>query len=345
MTMELVIETIDKETIKPSSPTPLSLKIFNLSLMDQVAPTMYIPLIFWYPNDTDAVDDHFAKAKERSKRLKESLSQTLSRFYHFAGRISGVDYIQARVNCLLQDILKEPDAELLRKLLPIPMESTEAAERILLVKVNFFECGGMAIGVSISHKIADLSTAYIFIKSWTAMAQGSSEVVSELETLLSLFPPMDLPAFQVEFKRQKFATTRLVFDPSKISMLKAQAASTDMPQPTRVEAVAALIWKCAMAASTINRGGFTKPSVLFQVVNLRKRMKPPLPQNFIGNLIYGFIAQTTPDCETELEGLVQKLRNGIREFSEKSVRKLQGQGSVVLSAILERLKNLQNLIK
>ncbi|XVE74855.1 hypothetical protein DITRI_Ditri12bG0051700 [Diplodiscus trichospermus] len=353
MAMELAVETINTDTIKPSSPTPLSLKIFDLSLMDQLAPTMYTPLIFWYPNDTDAADDLFAKARERSQRLKKSLSQTLARFYPFAGRIrsnsfiecndEGVEYIEARVNCLIQDILKQPDCHLLTKLLPVKMESEEAAERILLVKVNFFECGGMAVGVSLSHKIADLCTLSMFIKTWAAVAQGSSEVVSELEPLSSLFPPMDLPfrARKVEFKRPNLATRRFVFDASKTSILKAQAASTDVPQPTRVEAVVALIWKCAMAASTSNRGGFTKPSLLYQAVNLRKRMKLPHSENFIGNFISKSIAQATPDCETKLEGLVQKLRNGMREFNENSLRKLQG--SDAISAIIDLAKEVVNL--
>ncbi|XWS34640.1 hypothetical protein CRYUN_Cryun21dG0055000 [Craigia yunnanensis] len=101
-------------------------------------------------------DDAFAKAKERSQRLEKSLSKTLARFYpFFARRISGslidcndegVDYIEARVNYLLQDIFKQPDGELLRKLLTVQLESTEAATgHILLARVNFFECGGMAI--------------------------------------------------------------------------------------------------------------------------------------------------------------------------------------------------------
>ncbi|XWS22689.1 hypothetical protein CRYUN_Cryun29cG0057700 [Craigia yunnanensis] len=145
--MELIVETIHKETIKPSSPTPLiiSLKILKLSLLEQIAATMYVPLIFLYPNDTDAAGDDFAKAKERSQRLKKSLSKTLDCCYPFAGRIScsltecndeGLDNIEARVNCLLQDVFNQPDGELLRKLMAIQLESTGAATgRILLFKV------------------------------------------------------------------------------------------------------------------------------------------------------------------------------------------------------------------
>ncbi|XWS34641.1 hypothetical protein CRYUN_Cryun21dG0055100 [Craigia yunnanensis] len=46
----------------------------------------------------------------------------------------------------------------------------------------------------------------------------------------------------MELKGQKFATWRLVVDASRILMLKDHAASTDVPQPTRIEAMTSLTW-------------------------------------------------------------------------------------------------------
>ncbi|XVF85151.1 hypothetical protein PTKIN_Ptkin17bG0095500 [Pterospermum kingtungense] len=177
---------------------------------------------------------------------------------------------------------------------------------------------------------------------WAAMTQDSSQVVfPEINSLSPLFPPRDLQsvAFQTESNGEKFLTRRLVFDASKILMLKAKCASTDVPQPTRVEAVTAILWKCARAAATSNRDGITKPSALGQAVNFRKRLNPPQPEKCIGNLVSAFIAKT-PYSETELKGLVQQLRNGIREFSEN----LSG-GSDAVSAILETLQAYTDLSK
>ncbi|OMO81411.1 Transferase [Corchorus olitorius] len=358
MAMEFNVEIIHKETIKPSSPTPLSLKNLKLSLFDQLTPPNYLPLLYFYPNYDPHHDiDEFAKA--RSLQLKKSLAETLTRFYPFAGRIvsnsliecndEGVEYIETRVNCHLHDILKQrPHCYSRNKLLPPLYDSiTEALTDdhcILMVKVNFFECGGMAIGVSISHKVADLFTLSTFINTWAAMAQGngnSNVIDPEFGTFSSLFPPMPLPnsKFQVP-KVENVATRRLVFDASKISMLKAQAASRDVAQPSRVQAVTGLIWKCAMAAATSNRGGLKKPSVLHQVVNLRRKMNPPLPEYSMGNFVHGCISKTGPEyCETELmQGLVKQLSDGIREFNENKVRKIQGRDGV--SAILESLKEM-----
>ncbi|OMO60401.1 Transferase [Corchorus capsularis] len=361
MAMEFIVEIIHEEIIKPSSPTPLHLKTSKLSLFDQVAPMVYVPLIFCYRNDDN---NDFAKAEARSQVLKTSLSKTLTRFYPFAGRLSssssiecndqGVDYVQTRVNCRLQDILKQPVGESLAKLLPSSqMGSKEAATKpLLLVKVNFFECGSMAIGINFSHKVADLFTMKFFIKTWAAMAQqgSSSDVVlpvPDFKTIPSLFPPLDLPVASESDAlgqlRKGVASRRLVFDASKISMLKAQVVSRDVPQPTRVEAVAGIIWKCAMAAAKTNRGGFKKQSGLLQVVDLRKRMNPPLPQHSTGSL-QSFLVVETLDCETELQSLVKQLRNGMRDrSSESSMSKLQGSDAV--SEILLGFKQVGSLLQ
>ncbi|OMO60402.1 Transferase [Corchorus capsularis] len=337
MAMEFIVEKIHEEIIKPSSPTPLHLKTSMLSLFDQTQPIGHVPLLFCYPNNG------LAEGEARSQLLKKSLSETLTRFYLFAGRLSsslssmecndeGVDYVETRVNCRLQDMLKEPDCESLAKLLGSPQMAATGPSPVIIVKVNFFECGGMAIGIRFLHKVADVSTIKLFIKTWAAMARGSSDhAVPDFTTIPLLFPTISdfsVRSDDVPGQLREVAFRRLVFDASKIPMLKAQVASRDVPQPTRVEAVVALLWKCARAAATTNRGGFKKHSGLLHVVNLRKRMIPPLPELCAGNALSMMAAQTL-DCETELQSLVKQLRDGMRDqFSESSMRKLQGNGAV-----------------
>ncbi|KAK8655519.1 hypothetical protein V6N13_108094 [Hibiscus sabdariffa] len=350
--MEFRVETFRTESIKPSSPTPLHLRSFELSILDQMTPAFYIPLIFWYTGNA-AADENSLEAEEISHRLKKSLSETLTRFYPFAGRINGclvdcnddgVDYIEARVNCVLRDILNPPDGEFLREFLPIQWESNEAGTgRLLLVKVTFFECGGMAIGVSISHKIADVYTLGKLVNTWAALTRDSSEgaVFPEFGCAASFLPqPKDfsftIPA--MKFKHEKAVMRRFVFDAPKIPMLKARAGSATVPQPTRVEAVVALIWKTAMTSSPLP---LPLPSMLRQVVNLRKRLNPPLHDNAVGYLVSYFTVESPENSEAELQGLVKRLRDGIGEFSENYVKKLEG--SDAISTIFEAAKEVGNL--
>lgn len=42
---------------------------------------------------------------------------------------------------------------------------------ITVVQVNFFECGGIVVGVCISHKIVDGATLASFLSAWPGNAK------------------------------------------------------------------------------------------------------------------------------------------------------------------------------
>jgi len=86
MSVPLRIEIMQRETIKSSSPTPLHLRSLKLSLLDQFMPVLHIPLLLFYPRNGNHTD-HLAKATERSLLLKTSMSEALTHFYPFAGRL------------------------------------------------------------------------------------------------------------------------------------------------------------------------------------------------------------------------------------------------------------------
>lgn len=178
MATEMKFEIVERQTIKPSSPTPHHLRNFELSLFDQMAITIYIPLIHFYLNTSSS-------KVERCEHLIESLAKTLTHFYPLTGRIKGnavvecnddgAKFVKARVNCSLSEILENPDANMLELFLPAEILSTEAGTGpLLLVQVNMFECGGIAIGFSISHKIADPSTLCSFINCWAKLTNTTS---------------------------------------------------------------------------------------------------------------------------------------------------------------------------
>ncbi|KAI5332717.1 hypothetical protein L3X38_022846 [Prunus dulcis] len=189
-------EIIKRETIKPSSPTPHYLRNFKLSLLDQLGPVAYEPLVLFYPKNGIATPEKSVWI------IKKSLSETLTRFYPLAGRIKGnisidcndhgVDYVEARVSGLLSTFLSKPDAQTLRKLLPVDAESPEAGRGpLLLVQANVFDCGGLAIGVCMSHKLADAASLSTFIMAWSATALGFSQALLPDFSASFRFPPTD----------------------------------------------------------------------------------------------------------------------------------------------------------
>ncbi|XXG48335.1 hypothetical protein AAC387_Pa02g2815 [Persea americana] len=176
------VEVISKELIKPSSPTPPHLRSFKLSLLDQLAPPIYISMIFFY---TGKDGDNLQQSYQVAKKLKASLSKTLAIFYPLAGRIKdddtidcndeGAEIFDARVKIQLFEFLKKPPVEVLDQLVPGDILCTRSgAEDVpLAIQVNSFECGGVAIGVPLSHKIVDAAAMVEFISKWAATARGT----------------------------------------------------------------------------------------------------------------------------------------------------------------------------
>ncbi|BBG93920.1 HXXXD-type acyl-transferase family protein [Prunus dulcis] len=82
--MKMKIEIVSKDNCKPSIPTPHHLKSYRLSLLDQISPIFYVPVVLFYSAPEDIDDDMTIFYK-----LKKSLSETLTCFYPLAGRIEG----------------------------------------------------------------------------------------------------------------------------------------------------------------------------------------------------------------------------------------------------------------
>uniref|UniRef100_A0A2P2LNW4 BAHD acyltransferase At5g47980-like n=1 Tax=Rhizophora mucronata TaxID=61149 RepID=A0A2P2LNW4_RHIMU len=332
--MEITVQIVAKQTVKPSSPTPDHLRNFKLCLLDQLSPAAHGSVILFYLTigNRSTYDYKF-------QQLKGSLADTLTRFYPLAGRIRedssiecndhGVVFAQAKVNCFLSDCLESPDAKLLSKLIPGEFDNGS----VLAVQSTCFDCGGLAIGVCISYKIGDGSTLSTFIQSWAAAALvGSAEAAVPLLNAASIFPPQNLPLPTpppAESRTDMSVTRRFVFDGSKIAALKAKSTSETVTNPTRVEAVTALIWKCAMNASRSNSDHISL-SILSQSGDIRKKMVPPLPGHTIGHLV-GYFASLATESEMELKSLVAQLRKGEQDFGENYVEKLQGDQETFLA--------------
>ncbi|XVE90152.1 hypothetical protein DITRI_Ditri20bG0054900 [Diplodiscus trichospermus] len=255
------VQIISRVTIKPSSPTPDHLRTYKLCLFDQLASPIYFPITLFY----SARDGN--PGMNRSDLLKKSLSKTLAHFYPLAGRIKddhltidcnddGANFIEAQVACDMSFVLEDPEVEVLEQLLPCnPLEHFPDNQVILAVQVNYFACGGMAIGVCVSHVIADASAAAHFLKAWAAVACGADNINGVVYDCSSLFPPQDLSIFYKVMSlvdennngksspEDEIVTKRFLFDGSKIAALRNEMGDElNFYHQTRVEAVTALIW-------------------------------------------------------------------------------------------------------
>ncbi|KAH7515566.1 hypothetical protein FEM48_Zijuj10G0040300 [Ziziphus jujuba var. spinosa] len=297
-------------------------------LLDQFGHPIYGPLVLFYPKNG-------ISPQQRSQKLKKSLSQVLTLFYPLAGRTNnnftvecnddGVHFIEARVHGFLSNFLQKPNSNLLHRFLLMEMESRKAGTGpLFLVQASFFDCGGLAIGTCLWHKLGDETTTRLILKYWSAIALGHHDH-ADIPCLdsASQFPAREfsIPHSSVVFERTR---NRFVLDAWKIAALKAKVSSASVPKPTRVEAVSALIWRSAMAAWRSSNKGIAKKSVLTHNVNIRKLAEPPLPENSMGNLIAFWLARTDEKLQSQrdMKGLVVELRKVKKKFSENEAKRL-----------------------
>ncbi|KAJ1392448.1 Transferase [Sesbania bispinosa] len=345
------MELISREFIKPSTPTPPHLTIHPLSFIDHIVARNYVPVIYFYPNEASEYD-HNNQASKLSM-LKNSLSKVLSIYYPFAGRFrdqvsidcndQGVSFLVTKIKTNLSKILHNPTETELNPLFPdeVQWRVMDSSASILAIQINCFTCGGIAISVCLSHKVGDGPTLFNFINDWAIMNRNSNEEKTELlfpvlDAGASLFLEKNFPIFpEFVFVKQNTVCRRIVFEGSKIESLKAMVSSHKVENPSRVEVVIALIYKCVVSALRLANN-----TPLVVAANLRSRMVPPLPEKSIGNWVWSFPVLREKAGETELHELVTKMREGLSEFCDKNVKKFGD-----FSFVCEFLKNATSVRK
>ncbi|XP_059316025.1 acyltransferase Pun1-like [Lycium ferocissimum] len=344
MASSSVVSLISKKIIKPSIQTPIPLRSHKLSFLDQVF-DMSIPFAFFYPktgNDKSSEPSHV------SHLLEKSLSKTLSCYYPYAGRIKGdssvdcndmgVEFSNVRVHCPMSEILKRPytDGENVAFPQRLPWNHTEEGN-LVVAQVSYFDCGGIAIGGCLSHKIGDACTISNFFYNWGVLNRDKSVTLSPRFVGESLYPQSNDPSVVSTIKPEEpgYLGKRFVFPPAKINALKAKFSfDSGVQNPTRTEVVSALIYKHAIAARTTNFGSF-KPSSLFQVSYMRERLNPPLSQDASGNIVSGFSVETTNERDVNCPRLVSELRNEKEKLDQDKARAIE---NAFISEVVDSLE-------
>ncbi|KAI3932731.1 hypothetical protein MKW92_027997 [Papaver armeniacum] len=204
------------------------------------------------------------------------------------------------------------------------------SKSLLKIQVNVFDCGGMVICFSYSHKIVDASSFLNFVNDWAATSRGGFDDKQKVAVVgkpcyifSSMFPPTssgnqeekqekDAADTQIETDKIEIATKRFVFKNSSIAKLKKkcihvstnnrsdyQVDKQEQQLPTRFEALTSLILMCIMdvhrfKVKQIDDDVSDPKQVQYVVgfaINLRAKTIPPLPANSFGNMIDTAIAE------------------------------------------------------
>ncbi|KAL8097389.1 diaboline synthase-like [Apium graveolens] len=341
-TRQLHVVSRSTTNVKPASPTPLKLKHYNLPSHDLLMPDLYMPLILFYANPQISTP-----LASKTAILKNSLSKTLSEYYPFAGKLSssgsyvdcndeGIHFLEARIACNLSEILEKPpvkdEKEGYGRLFPPDSiwHNIPHSRHLMAVQLNHFSCGGLAIAVILSHRVADGLSFITMVSYWARLSSRNLNDQEKLvhrspcfvhELLLPQSSVDDLTATQFVTPEKNWIATEIMFPNSKVDKLKAELEMQDKQQGmiknniyTRNELVTALLYRCAVNAATASNSGTYTKSVLLQAVNMRPVIDPPLPKTSVGNLVTWNHIPTDTMNETKLNTLVGQMRKGMMQL-------------------------------
>jgi shikimate O-hydroxycinnamoyltransferase len=317
------------DIIKPASATHSCLKQYNLSLFDQITPSQYIPMVFYYPNKSSN-----SGSQDLAARLKRSLSETLISYYPFAGRLSstfvdcndeGVEFQEVDVERQLSEVLEETVHDNDAHTFAIPKHlvwgKVNKESPVLFIRLTNFECGGISIAVGLSHKLGDAKSVYTFVNSWAMKTRQMitnpgtkiEEDSDNLPHFISYPPISDVIVPEYPLPERFWKSERFVFPNTKIAKLKETIEGVE--NPSRVEVITALLHKCITTTTETNTGKFC-PTLFAFPVNARHKMIPRLPETTIGNIYWPMYIPVSNESENNLTTLIGKFKKEKREMKD-----------------------------
>ncbi|KAJ4718866.1 Transferase [Melia azedarach] len=343
--MEIKIMSV--EIIKPSSPTPAHLRNHK----------PFVPSDIGYGDFIPAPIIHFYSAQSKdamktSSHLKMSLSKTLTYYYPFAGQVidgvfdcndHGAIFIETQVvGDEMSKLVQKRDNNLFKQLLPLKGDtqeiSTTYSKANLVVQINYFSCGGIAITICYNHILVDGTTTAYFVKSWAEIAHGANDIKDVVVDCSLISTPYDAYASLrslYEQNRWDYSPTELVgkhfmFDGGKIAALREKIGSGPyLNHLTRFESIAAFISGVLIKNADRGTHEFTSKQIAAVIaINLRNKVNPPLPPQSFGCLAMTAIAKLPINEEIDYNYLAAEVHKSVKNVVDQYKSNMQVDGPV-----------------
>lgn len=203
--------------------------------------------------------------------------------------------------------------------------------------MTFFKCGGVALGVARHHVLHDMRSANHFLQTWVSMTRGCTGAdlppppFLDRTVLRARSPPVvqfDHPECIPKIinpSQTPGATTSIScamkLSQDQINILKCSGKPDSTVDLSTFSVVAAHVWKCVCAAGG---HGFSPENNarLILPVDVRNRVHPPLPQQYLGNaIIQTAVDERVDDVLLEsVAGLAQKIKGALDRVDDSYVR-------------------------
>ncbi|CAN1166812.1 Shikimate O-hydroxycinnamoyltransferase [Linum perenne] len=333
------VDVIESSIVCPLEGTKSSHRLW-LSNLDLVHDRIHLPLLYLYK----AVENNgFFEAGV----LKEALRRVLALFYPVAGRLvrdeigrlevecngEGVLFIEAETDFRLSQVGESaPSSELLKLVSRVDYSQEISSYPLLLLQVTRFKCGGASLGVGIHHSLLDGISTTSFINAWSNMARGLPPTVSPFldRTFLRVRNPPSPKFHHPEYDSaptlinnpvpKLTSTTIIKFTPTQLSILRAKATNpNNNVRYTTNQILIAHIWRCASQARGL---ADNQPTRLNMPVDGRPRLRPPIPREYFGNIVFNTTIVTTVGelISEPVSRTVSRIHHAIKRMDDEYLR-------------------------
>ncbi|KAI3793015.1 hypothetical protein L1987_35627 [Smallanthus sonchifolius] len=258
------------------------------------------------------------------EKLKDGLRVVLEEFYQLAGKLDkdddgvfkvvydddmdGVEVVSATAEDITTaDLLEEEGTVKLKELIPYnDVLNIEGLHRPLLsVQLTKLK-DGLVMGCAFNHAILDGTSTWHFMSSWAEICTGSKSIsvqpflertqARNTRVKLDLTPPAQQNGDGATATKPSVSPLRekiFKFSESEIDKIKAKVNANPPEEATKpfstFQSLSTHIWHAATRARQLKPEDYTVFTVF---ADCRKRVDPPMPESYFGNLIQAIFTVT-----------------------------------------------------
>ncbi|KAK9213562.1 hypothetical protein WN943_002950 [Citrus x changshan-huyou] len=331
---------VQKSTmIRPAQETPKQ-RLRNSDL-DLIAPSGYVPQVYFYRRPNYTSPNFFDAGL-----LKEALKKILVPFHPVAGRLPsdesgrtdilcngvGVLFVEAETSCVIDDFGDFAEGSKLLPLLPAFDDTKDnSSYPLMMTQVTRFKCGGVCLATRFHHILADGASTYHFVNSWAEMTRGVPISIPPFfdRTVLDFGVPNSPRFHHIEYdpppsmntptqNSESICTAILNLSFEQINILKEKSKENrgSTFEYTRLEVLAAHIWRCVCKARELSDDQASK---LHFPTNGRSKLNPPLPSGYFGNAVFttALIALSGNILSEPLNYTVERIHKALKQMNDK----------------------------
>ncbi|XP_068666805.1 acyltransferase GLAUCE-like [Aristolochia californica] len=347
---DLRVHLLGSSTVVPSEPTER--RSMFLSNIDQVL-NFDVQTVHFFLATKGFTPEMVAE------KLEMALGRVLVAYDFMAGRATvnpedgrleidcngaGAGFARASSELSLEEVgdLVYPNPAFRQLVVVQPETSIELEKRPLLrIQVTSFRCGAFAMGISASHLTFDGMSFKMFLDNLAAFASGKPLAVvpfndrrllaarspprvtfphPELQPLPDLPPVLEPRASLLDPTTGQLQFKLFHLRSDDIANLKEKAkrgAGASSSAITGFNVVTAHLWRCKVLATATDHS--EKPSSVIYAVDIRSRMRPPLPKSYTGNAVLTGYGTTTYGelKEAPFFRLVEAVREGATRMTDE----------------------------